>query len=126
MHTQHTRSHTHLLPTARAVLRSVYQAFLGTPLKLWASIGHWWIEHFDLDKYTEVQKPRVIVSLAAVFAFMAVGFPLIVYYTGWAGFAKFWLMPWLGYHFWMSECAAAWRAAGSCAPPARARALPRA
>lgn len=84
------------------VLRAVYQAFLGTPLKLWASIGHWWIEHFDLDKYTEVQKPRVIVSLAAVFAFMAVGFPLIVYYTGWAGFAKFWLMPWLGYHFWMS------------------------
>lgn len=45
----------------------------------------------------------MLVSLAAVGLFMAVGWPLIVYYTGWAGFAKFWLMPWLGYHFWMSE-----------------------
>ena len=54
-------------------------------------------------RYSEQQKPRVLVSLAAVGLFMAVGWPLIVYYTGWAGFVKFWLMPWLGYHFWMSE-----------------------
>lgn len=44
----------------------------------------------------------MLVSLAAVGLFMAVGWPLIVYYTGWAGLVKFWLMPWLGYHFWMS------------------------
>lgn len=54
-------------------------------------------------RYSEQQKPRVLVSLAAVGLFMAVGWPLIVYYTGWAGLVKFWLMPWLGYHFWMSE-----------------------
>jgi omega-6 fatty acid desaturase (delta-12 desaturase) len=54
-------------------------------------------------RYTEQQKPRVLVSLAAVGLFMAVGWPLIVYYTGWWGLVKFWLMPWLGYHFWMSE-----------------------
>lgn len=54
-------------------------------------------------RYTEAQKPRVIVSLAAVGLFMAVGWPLIVYYTGWWGLVKYWLMPWLGYHFWMSE-----------------------
>lgn len=35
------------------------QVFLGSPLKLWASVGHWWIWHFDLAKYTEKQKPRV-------------------------------------------------------------------
>jgi hypothetical protein len=33
--------------------------FLGSPLKLWASVGHWAIWHFDLGKYTEKQKPRV-------------------------------------------------------------------
>lgn len=29
---------------------SIYKLFLGSPLKLWASIGHWWIWHFDLSK----------------------------------------------------------------------------
>ena len=29
---------------------AVFKLFLGTPLKLWASIGHWWIWHFDLNK----------------------------------------------------------------------------
>jgi len=118
----------------------IYKTFLGSPLKLWASIGHWAIWHFDLNKYSEqqvgsiirrwnksikelhlltffpeldcplyfhfyglLQKPRVLISLAAVFAFIGVGFPLIVHYTGWVGLAKYWLMPWLGYHFWMSE-----------------------
>lgn len=32
------------------VERFVYKTFLGSPLKLWASIGHWWIWHFDLSK----------------------------------------------------------------------------
>ena len=49
------------------------------------------------------QIPRVKVSLAAVYAFMLVGWPTIIYYTGLDGWAKYWLMPWLGYHFWMSE-----------------------
>ena len=84
-------------------MASVYKTFLGSPLKLWASVGHWALWHFDLNKYTEQQRPRVLVSLAAVAAFIAVGFPLIVNYTGWAGLAKYWLMPWLGYHFWMSK-----------------------
>eukprot|EP00246_Nothoceros_aenigmaticus_P009332 TRINITY_DN2476_c0_g1_i1.p1 TRINITY_DN2476_c0_g1~~TRINITY_DN2476_c0_g1_i1.p1 ORF type:complete len:487 (+),score=55.02 TRINITY_DN2476_c0_g1_i1:106-1461(+) len=72
------------------------------PLRPWASIGHWLIWHFDLSKYRPSEVPRVKVSLAAVFAFMAVGWPAIVYTTGIAGWFKFWLMPWLGYHFWMS------------------------
>ena len=29
---------------------AIYKFFLGTPLKLFASIGHWWIWHFDLSK----------------------------------------------------------------------------
>nr|QWW89552.1 Delta12 fatty acid desaturase [Chromochloris zofingiensis] len=82
--------------------RTLFKTFLGSPLKLWASIGHWYIWHFDLNKYTDKQKGRVKVSLAAVAAFIGLGFPAIVYYTGLAGLAKYWLMPWLGYHFWMS------------------------
>lgn len=42
------------------------------------------------------------MSLAAVAAFALVGIPTIGYFTGLAGVAKYWLMPWLGYHFWMS------------------------
>ena len=41
------------------VAGAMYKFFLGTPLKLWASVGHWAIWHFNLDKYTEKQRPRV-------------------------------------------------------------------
>jgi hypothetical protein len=37
----------------------LYKTFLGSPLKLWASVGHWLIWHFNLDLYTEKQRPRV-------------------------------------------------------------------
>lgn len=32
---------------------------LCSPLKLWASVGHWLVWHFDLSKYTEAQQTRV-------------------------------------------------------------------
>lgn len=80
----------------------LYKTFLGSPLKSWASVGHWLIWHFDTTKYTEKQQDRVKISLAAVYAFMAIAFPSLIYFTGITGFFKFWLMPWLGYHFWMS------------------------
>ncbi|KAF8066409.1 FAD6 [Scenedesmus sp. PABB004] len=82
--------------------KAIYQTFLGSPLKLWASVGHWWIWHFDLAKYTEKQKPRVLVSLAAVAAFALIALPALGAATGVGGVVKYWLMPWLGYHFWMS------------------------
>lgn len=82
--------------------KAIYQTFLGSPLKLWASVGHWWIWHFDLSKYTEKQKPRVLVSLAACAVFAFAALPALTYFTGVAGLVKYWLMPWLGYHFWMS------------------------
>lgn len=37
----------------------VARLFLGSPLKLWASVGHWAIWHFNPNKYTERQRPRV-------------------------------------------------------------------
>lgn len=84
------------------VSRLIVQTFLGSPLKLWASVGHWLLWHFDLSLYTEKQKPRVIVSLAAVAAFVCLVLPSIVMVSGLAGLLKFWAVPWLGYHFWMS------------------------
>lgn len=45
---------------------------------------------------------QVIVSLAAVAAFALIGLPAIYAVSGIGGVFKFWLMPWLGYHFWMS------------------------
>ncbi|KAL1335227.1 omega-6 fatty acid desaturase, chloroplastic isoform X2 [Arachis ipaensis] len=58
--------------------------------------------HFDLKKFRTNEVKRVKISLACVFAFMAIGWPLIIYKTGIMGWIKFWFMPWLGYHFWMS------------------------
>ncbi|KAK1395876.1 Omega-6 fatty acid desaturase, chloroplastic [Heracleum sosnowskyi] len=50
------------------------------PLRPWMSIAHWVVWHFDLKKFrpNEIQR------------------------TGMVGWIKYWLMPWLGYHFWMS------------------------
>lgn len=45
---------------------------------------------------------QVIVSIAAALAFAVIALPALTYYTGVTGLVKFWLMPWLGYHFWMS------------------------
>ena len=61
---------------------NIFKFFLGSPLKVFASVGHWALWHFDLNKYTEKQRPRVLVSLAAVAAFVAIGFPAIIYTTG--------------------------------------------
>ncbi|KAL6534848.1 Omega-6 fatty acid desaturase, chloroplastic [Orobanche gracilis] len=72
------------------------------PFRPWMSIAHWLIWHFDLRKFKHNQVNRVKLSVACVFAFMGIGWPLIIYKTGIIGWIKFWLMPWLGYHFWMS------------------------
>ncbi|KAG6770179.1 hypothetical protein POTOM_025851 [Populus tomentosa] len=72
------------------------------PFRPWMSIAHWLLWHFDLKKFRSNEIQRVKISLACVFGFMAIGWPLIIYKAGIMGWIKFWLMPWLGYHFWMS------------------------
>ena len=42
------------------------------------------------------------MSWLACAAFVLGVLPALVATTGWLGLVKFWLMPWLGYHFWMS------------------------
>nr|UDV78693.1 fatty acid desaturase 6.2 [Perilla frutescens] len=72
------------------------------PFRPWMSIAHWLRMHFDVKNFRPNEVNRVKISLACVFAFMAIGWPLMIYKTGIMGWIKFWLMPWLGYHFWMS------------------------
>lgn len=40
----------------------IFKFFLGTPLKLWASVGHWALWHFDISKFTDKQRKRVSVT----------------------------------------------------------------
>lgn len=72
------------------------------PIRPLMSIAHWLGWHFDLKKFRPSEQNRVKISLACIFAFVAIVWPMIIYKTGIIGWIKFWLMPWLGYHFWMS------------------------
>lgn len=85
-----------------ALQRWLFKSFLGTPLKLWASVGHQLFGHFDPSTFTAEQRQRVVVSLAAVAAFAVFVLGPLTYYTGPWGLFKYWAAPWLGYHFWMS------------------------
>eukprot|EP00899_Mesostigma_viride_P024423 jgi/Mesvir1/5165/Mv15303-RA.1 len=67
-----------------------------------ASVGHWLIWHFDLNRFKESEKPKVKVSLAAVYAFIGLVLVPLTIQTGIVGLVKWWLIPFLGFHFWMS------------------------
>ena len=56
----------------------------------------------DADITAQSLRAQVLVSLAAVGAFALGVLPALTYFTGIGGLVKFWLLPWLGYHFWMS------------------------
>jgi omega-6 fatty acid desaturase (delta-12 desaturase) len=78
-----------------------YQATRG---RLWwlASILHWAFMHFSWWDFEGKQREQVRFSALVVFFGAAIAFPTLILTTGFWGFVKFWLMPWLGYHFWMS------------------------
>lgn len=87
--------------TAPVWLQNFYVGMRG---RLWwiGSIAHWGKLHFDLNQFAPRDHGKVKVSIAAVVLFAAIFFPTLIAFTGIWGFVKFWLMPWLGYHFWMS------------------------
>ncbi|KAL6973840.1 Omega-6 fatty acid desaturase, chloroplastic [Sarracenia purpurea var. burkii] len=72
------------------------------PFRPWMSLAHWLKWHFNTKNFRPNEIKRVKISLACVFAFIGIGWPLIVYKTGIMGWIQFWLMPWLGYHFWVN------------------------
>jgi omega-6 fatty acid desaturase (delta-12 desaturase) len=79
-----------------------FELFLG--YKLWwiGSIVHCGLLHFDWSKFREKDQSSVKFSVAVVVLFAAIAFPILIATTGIWGFVKFWLLPWLVYHFWMS------------------------
>ena len=66
------------------------------------SIVHWAGLHFDWRRYEGKKQEQVKFSALVVIAFAAIAFPTLIATTGIWGFIKFWLMPWMVYHFWMS------------------------
>jgi omega-6 fatty acid desaturase (delta-12 desaturase) len=86
---------------ANPVVQIFYQAIR---TRFWwvGSIFHWSLLHFNLTNFAERDRPKVKLSIAVVVVFGVIVFPTLIYTTGIWGFVKFWLMPWLVYHFWMS------------------------
>jgi acyl-lipid omega-6 desaturase (Delta-12 desaturase) len=82
-------------------MQAFYQNLRG---RLWwlASIIHWAGIHFDWNKFQGKQREQVKFSALLVIVTAAIGFPVLIATTGVWGFVKFWVIPWLVYHFWMS------------------------
>jgi len=81
--------------------RSIMRVIKG-PLWFLASAGHQVKIHFWPSLFTPEQRPRVYVSISAVACFAAAFFPFVLSQYGVWWFVKFWLVPWIAFHFWMS------------------------
>jgi len=83
------------------VLKWLYRRMRG---RFWwlGSIAHWAVLHFDWSKFEGKERQQVKLSVLVVLIGGAIGFPVLIATTGILGLVKFWLMPWLVYHFWMS------------------------
>ncbi|NJM95459.1 MAG: fatty acid desaturase, partial [Acaryochloridaceae cyanobacterium CSU_5_19] len=82
------------------LIRTVYKFIRGY---FWwiGSIFHWANLHFDWRSFDEKDRGDVKLSVAVVALFAVIVFPALIWTTGIWGFIKFWLVPWLVYHFWM-------------------------
>lgn len=86
---------------ASPLIRWFYRVLRGY---LWwlGSMAHWAALHFDRSQFSQRDRPKVTFSIVVVIGFAAVFFPTLILTLGVWGFVKFWLLPWLVYHFWMS------------------------
>jgi acyl-lipid omega-6 desaturase (Delta-12 desaturase) len=82
-------------------LQFVYRWMRG-PFWWLASIAHWALIHFNWNKFQGKQREQVKFSALFVIVGMAIIFPTLIATVGIWGWVKFWLMPWMVYHFWMS------------------------
>jgi acyl-lipid omega-6 desaturase (Delta-12 desaturase) len=79
-----------------------FKAFLRYRLWWIGSIIHCGVLHFNWSLFQKKDQASVKFSVAVVVLFAAIAFPILIATTGFWGFVKFWLLPWLVYHFWMS------------------------
>ncbi|KJH72049.1 fatty acid desaturase [Aliterella atlantica] len=84
------------------IRQKVFQGFAVNRLWWLGSIAHWAMTHFNLDKFAAKDRSKVKLSITVVAIFAAIAFPTLIATVGLWGLVKFWLMPWLVYHFWMS------------------------
>ena len=87
--------------SAPPVMKRFYKGMRGAFWWL-ASIAHWAVLHFNLSNFAARDRKNIKISVAVVVLFSAAFFPTMYFTVGLWGIVKFWLMPWLGYHFWMS------------------------
>lgn len=93
---------TKLYESCRKISQWGFEAFLRYRLWWIGSIIHCGILHFDWSQFQKKDQSSVKFSVAVVVLFAAIAFPILIATTGIWGFVKFWLLPWLVYHFWMS------------------------
>ncbi|MEC4814778.1 MAG: fatty acid desaturase [Scytonema sp. PMC 1069.18] len=79
-----------------------FEAFMRYRFWWVGSIAHWAILHFNWSLFRKQDQSSVKLSVAVVVLFAAIAFPILIATTGIWGFVKFWLLPWMVYHFWMS------------------------
>jgi len=84
------------------VWQVTFEIFIRQRLWWLGSIAHWAITHFDWRNFQKKDQASVKLSLAVVVLFALILFPTLVATTGVWGWIKFWLLPWMVYHFWMS------------------------
>jgi omega-6 fatty acid desaturase (delta-12 desaturase) len=72
------------------------------PLWFVGSIGHLIMEHFDINAYTKDQQAGVRQSYYACGIFALTVFPILYKYAGVYGLLKYYILPWIVFHFWMS------------------------
>ncbi|QIZ72527.1 fatty acid desaturase [Oxynema aestuarii] len=84
-----------------AGIRFFYRRLRG---RFWwiGSVTHWAFLHFDWWRFEGKQREQVRFSALLVIVSAAIAFPVMFATLGVWGFVKFWLLPWLVYHFWMS------------------------
>ena len=82
-------------------LQFFYRLIMG-PFWWIGSISHWAKLHFDWSQFKGKHREQVRFSVLVVLIGGAIGFPVLIATTGIWGLVKFWLLPWLVYHFWMS------------------------
>jgi omega-6 fatty acid desaturase (delta-12 desaturase) len=72
--------------------------------RLWwlSSIVHWAGLHFNPSQVSKREQPKVKLSVAVVGIFAVVFFPTLFMTMGVWGVIKFWFVPWLVFHFWLS------------------------
>lgn len=84
--------------------RTLSRLFRATPLKLLGSVGAWlrsW-DSLDLSRHPPRTQHRALLGWAAPLAFAALAWPALLRAGGVAGWASWWLAPWLVFHAWLS------------------------